>query len=112
MHILWQTIHHTLSSWPTSLSLCRTTTPASASWPTALTAPSGGACKDGQWVVVKALQPPYRGCAQYEMSLRKEYDILSMFDSPYVVKVYSYGDVAGYGSCIVMEWIDGVTLKE
>ena len=70
------------------------------------------ACKDGQWVVVKALQPPYRGCAQYEMSLRKEYDILSMFDSPYVVKVYSYGDVAGYGSCIVMEWIDGVTLKE
>lgn len=70
------------------------------------------ACKDGQWVVVKALKPPYRGCAQYEMSLRKEYDILSMFDSPYVVKVYSYGDVAGYGSCIVMEWIDGVTLKE
>ena len=46
------------------------------------------------------------------MSLRKEYDILSMFDSPYVVKVYSYGDIAGYGSCIVMEWIDGVTLKE
>lgn len=70
------------------------------------------ACKDGQWVVVKALKPPYRGCAQYEMLLRKEYDILSMFDSPYVVKVYSYGDVAGYGSCIVMEWIDGVTLKE
>lgn len=28
------------------------------------------ACKDGQWVVVKALKPPYRGCAQYEMLLR------------------------------------------
>ncbi len=70
------------------------------------------ACKDGQWVVVKALKPNYRGCAQYEMLLRKEYDILSMFDSPYVVKVYSYGDVADYGSSIVMEWIDGVTLKE
>lgn len=70
------------------------------------------ACKDGQWVVVKALQPQYRGRAQYEVLLRKEYDILSMFDSPYVVKVYDYCDIAGFGTSIVMEWIDGVTLKQ
>lgn len=70
------------------------------------------ACKDGQWVVVKALQPQYRDSAQYEMLLRKEYDILAMLDSPYVVKVYDCCDIAGYGTCIVMEWIDGVTLKE
>lgn len=70
------------------------------------------ACKDGQWVVVKALQPQYRDSAQYEMLLRKEYDILSMLDSPYVVKVYACCDIAGYGTSIVMEWIDGVTLKE
>lgn len=70
------------------------------------------ASKDGRWVVVKSLQPQYRDSAQYELLLKKEYDILSMFNSPYVVKVYDYCNIAGYGNSIVMEWIDGVTLKQ
>mgnify|MGYP003440308052 FL=1 len=70
------------------------------------------ACKEGQWYVVKALKPQFRKAAQYESLLRKEYDILSMFDSAYVVKVYGFPNLPDYGNCIVMEWVDGVTLKQ
>ena len=58
------------------------------------------ASKDGRWVVVKSLQPQYRDSAQYELLLKKEYDILSMFNSPYVVKVYDFQDITDYGTCI------------
>lgn len=70
------------------------------------------ACKDGQWYVIKALQTEHQDSAQYIALLKKEYDILSMFDSPYVVKVYDYCRIPRFGMCIVMEWIDGVTLKQ
>ena len=67
--------------------------------------------KDGQRYVVKSLQAEYRDQTQYIARLRKEYDILSIFDSPYVVKVVDYCRIPLYGMCLVMEWIDGVTLK-
>lgn len=35
-----------------------------------------------------------------------------MFDSAYVVKVYGFPNLPDYGNCIVMEWVDGVTLKQ
>lgn len=67
--------------------------------------------KDGQRYVVKSLQAEYRDQTQYIARLRKEYDILSIFDSPYVVKAVDYCRIPLYGMCLVMEWIDGVTLK-
>ena len=69
-------------------------------------------CKDGQRYVVKSLQAKYRDQTQYIARLRKEYDILSMFDSPCVVKALDYCLIPHYGMCLVMEWIDGVTLKQ
>lgn len=68
--------------------------------------------KDGQRYVVKSLQAEYRDQTQYIARLRKEYDILSIFDSPYVVKAVDYCLIPHYGMCLVMEWIDGVTLKQ
>lgn len=68
--------------------------------------------KDGQRYVVKSLQAEYRDQTQYIARLRKEYDILSIFDSPYVVKAVDYCRIPLYGMCLVMEWIDGVTLKQ
>ena len=68
-------------------------------------------CKDGQRYVVKSLQAKYRDQTQYVARLRKEYDILSMFDSPYIVKAVDYCRIPPYGMCLVMEWVDGVTLK-
>ena len=69
-------------------------------------------CKDGQRYVVKSLQAEYRDQTQYIARLRKEYDILSIFDSPYVVKAVDYCRIPLYGMCLVMEWVDGVTLKQ
>ena len=34
-----------------------------------------------------------------------------MFDSPYIVKAVDYCLIPPYGMCLVMEWVDGVTLK-
>lgn len=68
--------------------------------------------KNGQWFVVKALKTMYRESTQHIALLRKEYDVMSMFDSPYVVRVYDFCKIDPYGMCIVMEWIDGQTLKQ
>lgn len=70
------------------------------------------ACRNGQYYVVKALHAQYANSPEYQALLKKEYDILSMFDSPYIVKACGYCDIAPYGKCIVMEWVDGITLKD
>lgn len=70
------------------------------------------ASKGGQWYVVKALKAQYRDSAQHNALMAKEYEVLSLFDSPYVVKVYDYSPIPDLGRCIVMEWIDGVTLQQ
>ena len=37
---------------------------------------------------------------------------MSQLQHPMIVSVYSLEEVSGLGLCIVMEWIDGITLKE
>lgn len=67
--------------------------------------------RGGQWLMLKGLKEAYRDDAACRKLLRKEYDILSQFDSPYVVKAVGMEAVSGLGECIVMEWIDGETLS-
>ncbi len=43
---------------------------------------------------------------------RRNIDILSPSSIPGVVTGYGLEEVDGYGKCLVMEWIDGVTLEE
>ncbi len=43
---------------------------------------------------------------------RRNTTFLPRLDHPGIVKVEGLEEVEGYGSCIVMEWIDGVTLEE
>ena len=68
--------------------------------------------RDGKWWVLKGLKESVRNDTAYRELLRKEYDILSQAASSNVVRVNSLEYVEGYGQCIVMEWIDGITLKE
>ena len=70
------------------------------------------ASKGGQWYVVKSLKEQYRDSAQHNALMAKEYEVLTQLDSPYVVKVYDYCGIPGLGRCIVMEWIDGITLQQ
>lgn len=68
--------------------------------------------KGGQWFAVKALKEKYRESTPHIALLRKEYEIMSLLDSPNVVRVYDFCRVDGLGMCIVMEWVDGKTLEE
>lgn len=80
--------------------------------------PSGGfnmlvrARRAGKWWMLKALKPQFRGDSAYERLLRKELDITSCLSHPGIVSAQKLESVDGLGSCIVMEWVDGTTLKQ
>lgn len=68
--------------------------------------------RNGRWWMLKGLKEPYRQDSVYRLMLQKEFDIMSQLQHPMIVSVYSLEEVSDLGLCIVMEWIDGITLKE
>lgn len=68
--------------------------------------------RHGRWWMLKGLKEKYRQDAIYQVLLQKEYEITSQLQHPMLVSVFSFEEVEGYGPCIVMEWIDGLTLRE
>ena len=68
--------------------------------------------RNGQWWILKALAPDVCHDSTYLQLQQKEYDILARLDHPGIVKVEGLEEVEGYGRCIVMEWVDGMTLDE
>lgn len=68
--------------------------------------------RNGQWWILKSLKPDVCHDSIFLQLQQKEYDILARLDHPGIVKVEGLEEVEGYGRCIVMEWIDGVTLEE
>ena len=68
--------------------------------------------RHGRWWMLKGLKESYRNDAVYQVLLQKEYEITSQLQHPMVVSVFSLEEVEGLGLCIVMEWIEGQTLKE
>lgn len=65
-----------------------------------------------KWFVVKALKEQYRDNPQYQEFLKKEFFIMSNLEHNNIVKVFSFENNKDVGFCIVMEFIDGVTLNE
>ncbi|MBO7538756.1 MAG: protein kinase [Prevotella sp.] len=68
--------------------------------------------RHGRWWMLKGLKEPYRNDTVYQVLLQKEYEITSQLQHPMVASVFSLEEVEGLGLCIVMEWIEGQTLKE
>ncbi len=66
----------------------------------------------GRWWVLKGLKEEFRGDALYEELLRKEFEILISMQHPGVVAGVGLERVEGLGLCVVMEWVDGLSLKE
>lgn len=66
----------------------------------------------GRWWVLKGLKPQYASQEMYRSLLSKEFDILISLQHPGIVGAASFERVAGIGNCIVMEWVDGITLEE
>lgn len=68
--------------------------------------------RDGRWWILKALAPAVRNSEVYQSLLQKEFDIMKHVQHTGVAEVMGIEEVDGYGKCLVMEWIDGVTLEE
>ncbi len=62
-------------------------------------------------VMEKGLKEPYRQDENYKNLLHKEFDILISLQHPNIVSAYSMEEIPEMGICIVMEWIDGITLE-
>ena len=84
--------------------------------------PSRGYCgllkakRYGRWFLLKYLKPEYRNQAVFQQMLRKEFEILMTLVHPSVLQVIGMEDVImpdnSKVTCLITEWIDGVTLKE
>ena len=68
--------------------------------------------RKGRWWMLKGLKEPYRQDSIYRLMLQKEFEITSQLQHPMIVTAYSLEEVSGLGLCIIMEWIDGITLGE
>ncbi len=65
----------------------------------------------GRWWAIKSLKEEMRGDEAYEALLRKEFDILISMQHPNVVSAVGFEYVAPLGNSIVMEWVEGQSLK-
>lgn len=66
----------------------------------------------GRWWMLKGLKPTYQPQEIYKNLLRKEFDILISLQHPSIVSASSFEEIPGMGYCIVMEWIEGRTLRD
>lgn len=68
--------------------------------------------RQGRWFILKGLAPEYRSQAIYLELLKKEYDLMVQLDHPNIVKAIAKEENGRLGPCIVMEYVDGVSLDE
>ncbi len=66
----------------------------------------------GRWWILKGLKPEFQDQQSYQNLLHKEFDILISMQHQSIVVCTGMESVNGLGQCIIMEWVDGVTLKE
>lgn len=66
----------------------------------------------GRLHILKTLQPSYRSQNIYETALRKEFAIGYQLDHPNICHTLGWEQVKDLGNCILLEYIDGMTLKE
>lgn len=66
----------------------------------------------GRWYLLKGLAPDAAGEELYQQMLDKELDIMMRLQHPGVVQAVGMEPVGQLGDCIVMEWVEGTTLKQ
>ena len=68
--------------------------------------------RQGKWFILKGLKPEYRDQQAYIELLKKEFELATQLDHPNIVKILAKELNPEIGPCIVMEYVDGVTLDE
>ncbi len=66
----------------------------------------------GRWWLLKGLQPDLSELTQYVEMLHKEFELLMKAQHPGIVQTVGLEEVDGLGECIVMEYVEGSTLKQ
>lgn len=66
----------------------------------------------GKWMLLKTLKKEYAQQTVYRQLLRKEFDVAVTLSHPNIVQILGWEDVEGIGECIILEYIDGQTLKD
>ena len=66
----------------------------------------------GRWWLLKGLRKEVAKETGYQQRLRKELEIQVQLQHPNIVTTIGLENVEGLGDCIVMEYLDGATLKE
>ena len=68
--------------------------------------------RQGKWFILKGLKPEYRDQQAYIELLKKEFELGIQLDHPNIVKILAKEQNPEVGACIVMEYVDGVTLDK
>lgn len=68
--------------------------------------------RNGKWYILKGLRTDVADRSQYQDLLAKEFDLMSQFDHPNIVRTLFFENDAVVGKSILMEYIDGVSLTE
>ena len=68
--------------------------------------------RQGRWFMLKGLKPEFCQSPIYLELLKKEFNLMVQLDHPNIVKAFAKEMNDEIGPCIVMEYIDGVTLDQ
>lgn len=68
--------------------------------------------RQGRWFMLKGLKPEFRQSPIYLELLKKEFNLMVQLDHPNIVKAFAKEMNDEIGPCIVMEYIDGMTLDK
>ena len=66
----------------------------------------------GKKVILKGLKPEFKNERFYQDLLKKEFEISRSLDHPNIVKTIDFQNIPNLGDCIVMEYIEGLTLTQ
>lgn len=68
--------------------------------------------KLGKYHILKTLKPIYKDNPLYQELLQKEFQISYPLSHPHIVHTIGFEEIPGIGASIVMEYIDGIHLRE
>lgn len=66
----------------------------------------------GRWWLLKGLNKDVANEAGYQQRLRKELELLMQLQHPHVATAIGLEEIGDLGNCIVMEYVEGITLKK
>lgn len=66
----------------------------------------------GKWHTLKRITDKEKDNVRYQNLLEKEFEIAIQFSHPNIVQTISLEEIPDLGTCIVQEFIDGLTLDE